>query len=282
MCIRDSPNIDPVEVGTQINFISKTPSYTRIFGMQTRGSEESPSVHDVGKVVSEWVPSSVTNLVSSPQNSLIALYGSLDNKVYLYKTYIVGDKVLMQAWFNWELPGNVQHLSIDSDTMWTVIEDSGKYHLISTSLTQTPEETIMTTADGQQINPHMDMYTAATNGASGVAEKKVVYDPTGDYSKCYIPYANLTTLNPVILIAGNATQDFAGVTEYGFTVSPDRNTEVITDSDGTYFKVLGKDLSASADNVYVGYKYNYDVELPKTYYKLNQEGSQYDLSLIHI
>jgi len=270
------PNIDPVEVGTQINFISKTPSYTRIFGMQTRGSEESPSVHDVGKVVSEWVPSSVTDLVSSPQNSLIALYGSLDNKVYLYKTYIVGDKVLMQAWFNWELPGNVQHLSIDSDTMWTVIEDNGIYHLISTSLTQTPEETIMTTADGQQINPHMDMYTAATNGAAGASEKKVVYDTAGNFSKCYIPYANLTTLNPVILIAGNATQDFAGVTEYGFTVSPDRNTEVITDNDGTYFKVPGKDLSASADNVYVGYKYNYDVELPKIYYKLNQEGSHYD------
>ena len=264
--------ITPVEVGTTINFVSKTPSYTRIFGMQTRGSEESPIVADIGKIVSEWVPSTVTGLLSSPQNSLIAMYGTLDNTMYLYKTYIVGNQVLMQAWFNWDLPGNIQHSSIDSDTMWSVIEKSGVYHLISASLTQTPEETIMTTADGQQINPHMDMYTAANNGATGSDEKKVVYDAAGDFSKCYIPYPDLTTLNPVILIAGNASADFAGVTEFGFTVNPTR----ATDSDGTYFKVTGKDLSAQADNVYVGYQYNYDVELPKIYFKLDPEGKQYD------
>ena len=266
------PTIDPVDTGTVLNFVSKTPSYTRIFGMQTRGSEESPSVIDIGKIVSEWVPDTVTNLLSSPQNSLIALYGTLDNTMYIYKTYIVGEKVLMQSWFKWDLPGNIQFASVDSDTMWSVVEKSGVYHLISSSLTQTPEETIMTTADGQQINPHMDMYTAATNGAAGSSEKKVVYDSTGNFSKCYIPYADLTTLNPVILIAGNATQDFAGVTEFGFTVNPTR----ATDSDGTYFKVTGKDLSSQAANVYVGYQYNYDIELPKTYYKLTPDGTQYD------
>ena len=264
--------IDPVDTGTILNFVSKTPSYTRIFGMQTRGSEESPQVIDIGKIVSEWVPDTVTSLLSSPQNSLIALYGTLDNTIYIYKTYHAGDKMLMQAWFKWDLPGNIQFAEVDSDTMWSVVEKSGVYHLISASLTQTPEETIMTTADGQQINPHMDMYTAATNGAAGGSEKKVVYDSSGDFSKCYIPYADITTLNPVILIAGNATQNFAGVTEFGFTVNPTR----ATDSDGTYFKVTGKDLSAQAANVYVGYQYNYDVELPKTYFKLNPEGTQYD------
>ena len=363
--------IDPVDVGTTINFVSKTPSYTRIFGMQTRGSEESPMVIDIGKVVSEWIPDTVNSLLSSPQNSLIALYGDNrsayegDNNMYIFKTYSVGDKMLMQAWFNWELPGNIQHASIDSDTMWSVVETSGVYSLISASLTQTPEETIMTTADGKQINPHMDMYTAATNGGGAItgasistgtgtdasrtlgtysisnatsdatdstgvqsdwkvvissggvaaitmldggkgyaatdtitiagstfgagadlvidvdtvaspAEKKVVYDSAGNFSKCYIPYADLTNLNPVILIAGNASADFAGVTEYGFTVSPTRPDEVVTDGTETYFKVKGKDLSAQADNVYVGYQYNYDVELPKTYYKLTPDGSQYD------
>ena len=264
--------IDPIDNGTILNFVSKTPSYTRIFGMQTRGSEESPQVIDIGKIVSEWVPDTVTSLIASPQNSLIALYGTLDSVMYIYKTYAAGEKMLMQSWFKWDLPGNIQHASIDSDTMWAVVEKSGVYHLVSTSLTQTPEDTIITTSDGQQINPHMDMYTAATNGAAGGAEKKVVYDTGGDFSKCYIPYADITTLNPVILIAGNATQDFSGVTEFGFTVNPTR----ASDGDGTYFKVEGKDLSSQAANVYVGYQYNYDVELPKTYFKLNPEGTQYD------
>ena len=345
-------NIDPVDVGTTINFVSKTPSYSRVFGMQTRGFEESPLVNDISKVISEWLPDAVTDLLASPQNELIALYGPLSNTMYLHKTYSIGQEILMQSWFKWDLSGNIQHASVDSDTLWSVIEKNGEYNLVSASLTQTPEETIMTTADGKQINPHMDMYTAANNGkindivtfthdgatesartpetynpaahakgatfrvvvaddgsgsggavtvtlltgGSGYAvndtitlasadigggndititdtavneEKKVVYDATGDFSKCYIPYADLTTLNPVILIAGNASADFAGVTEYGFTVSPAR----ATDSDGTYFKVERKDLSAQADDVYVGYQYNYDIELPKTYFNRNPEGT---------
>ena len=364
--------IDPVDVGTVLNFVSKTPSYTRIFGMQTRGSEESPMVMDIGKVVSEWVPDTVNSLLSSPQNSLIALYGDNrlgdayvgDSKMYMYKTYSVGDKVLMQAWFNWDLPGNVQHASIDSDTMWVVIESGSRYYLISASLTQTPEETIMTTADGQQVNPHMDLYAKAHNGLKGnilsfsaagtytngnrvpgvytvthtgtsqsggtgavftatVASdhtvtfamnlttgggegynsgdtftlpdsqfgnggdygvgmtvltcadiKKVVYDETNNLSKCYVPWnQHFTTRNPVILIAGNDSPDFAGVTEYGFTVQPET---IDQDLHGKYYIVNNKDLSDQADNVYVGYQYNYDVELPKTYYRLSQEGARYD------
>ena len=137
----------------------------------------------------------------------------------------------------------------------------------------------------QAVNDTITLASADIGGGNDITitvtavneKKTVVYDEAGDYSKCYIPYTDLTARNPVILIAGNASQDFAGVTEYGFTVSPTRaESEVATDPDGTYFKVKGKDLSAQADNVYVGYQYNYDVELPKTYYKLGQEGAQYD------
>ena len=39
--------IDPVDTGTTINFISKTPSYTRVFAMVTRGENENPQVADI-------------------------------------------------------------------------------------------------------------------------------------------------------------------------------------------------------------------------------------------
>ena len=272
-------NIDPVESGTLLNFVSKTPSSTRVFSVQTRGAEESPDVLDIGKIVSGWIPQTTKNLISSPQNSLIALYG--DNStagtigsptMYIYKTYIVGERMVMQAWVKWDLPGNIQHVSIDADVMYAVVENSGKYILCSTNLTEAPEETILTTSDGKRVNPYMDLYTAATNGLAGGSEETVVYDEAGDFSKCYIPYADLTDLKPVILIAGNATDNFAGVTESGFTINPTR----ATDGDGTYFKVPGKNLEAQADNVYVGYQYNFDIELPKTYFKLNPEGTQKD------
>ena len=60
--------VRPVDTGTTLNFVSKTPSYTRVFAMVTRGENENPSVIDIGRIVNEWVPASVDTMISSPQN----------------------------------------------------------------------------------------------------------------------------------------------------------------------------------------------------------------------
>ena len=356
-------NIDPVDVGTTINFVSKTPSYTRVFAARTRGSEESPLVHDIGKVVSEYISKDVNNLLSSPQNEMIALYGPSSENVYFHKMYTAGQEVAMQAWFKWKFPGKVHHLAIDSDIMTGVVDVDGVYSMISCSLTQTPDEKIIVNSDGQQINPHMDFYASSTNGkvndivtldsligtpdasrtpspandfytitdaagsesgtgadftavvasdgtptftlvsggtgyvndetitiadsslggGGGAAvvltvtgvneEKKLVYDSTNNLTKCYIPYADISGLNPVLVIAGTGLANFNGVTESGFTISPESGSDV----DGDYFIVPNKDISnLNASDVILGYKYNFDVELPKTYFKLNSEGTLYD------
>tara|TARA_B100000287_G_scaffold136691_1_gene128638 strand:+ start:2476 stop:6567 length:4092 start_codon:yes stop_codon:yes gene_type:complete len=441
--------IDPVDVGTSIAFVSKTPSYTRIYGANTRGSQDSPLIYDIGKIVSEWVPNDVTALMASPQNSLIALYGSNSDTMYLYKTYQVDEKNLMQAWFKWKLPGKIQFSVIDQDYMYSVVfnESQGgkQFDLLKASMTQTPDEEIIVTSDGKQVNPHMDFYAPATatkykevktltlggtltgytaeptvtiappnegttatatltksgttitgytitnpgsgyeseptvtinavtnqtynlsvtaadnndytivgssrigavNGGdpalevyegdtlsfalnaaghpfyiktapttgtgdqvSGVTGQgteiggNVVWDTTGvtagqyfyqcanhsamfgtinvnsvggsgatatatidtnNFSRCYLPYTDHTALTPVIVIAGSGSDNFSGVTESGFTVSPERGN----DSEGDYFKVPRKDLSQS--NVIVGYKYDYDVHLPKTYYRTDPQ-----------
>ena len=69
-------DMDPVDNGTNIMFVSKTPGYTRIYQMRTAGQENNPQVLDIGRMVSEWVPDTITELTASPQNSFIALYGS--------------------------------------------------------------------------------------------------------------------------------------------------------------------------------------------------------------
>ena len=274
-------NIDPVDTGTTINFVSKThetQGFTRVFAMVPQGNNAVPSVLDIGRTVAEYIPATVDNLISSPQNSFIALSGKTAKDIYFYRTYIEGDRMLFQSWFNWTLPGNVHYVTVDSDTLYAVIKDgtgaAARYYAVSATVTMTPEETIITNAAGQQINPHMDLYTAAKNVAGN---KTVVYDATNDFSKCYIPFTDITSLDPVILISGNATENFEGVTESGFTISPTR----ATDGDGTYFKVPFKDLSDQAANVYVGYKYDFDVTLPKTYFRMGEtSSSDYTANLI--
>ena len=251
-------SVNPVDMGSNINFISKTPSYTRVFGMVTRGQDENPKVLDVGRVVNEWVPSTIDTFIGSPQNQFLALSSQSDNKIYFYLTYNDGEKNLVQSWFNWQLPGTVQAMAVDSDDFFTVTKQGNQFTLSKASLSQSPEDAIIVNNDGEKINPCVDLYSNARNAANNAT---VVYDSTNDFSKCYIPWANVTGLTPVIIIKGTtATGQFI---ESGFTTTP----TVVTNDGDPYFKVIKKDLSSIAADVIVGWKYDFDVTLPKTYFR---------------
>ena len=263
-------DINPVDSGGIINFISKTPSYTRTFGMQTFGQDDNPKVLDIGRVVNEWVPATVDTMISSPQNRFLAFSDQSSRYVYFFRTYSDGKENLVEAWFNWQLPGNVQTIATDSDDFYAITKQGNQFTLSKASLSQSPTDAIIVNNDGQRINPCMDLYTAASNAAGN---NKVDYDSTNDFSKVYIPWANVTGLTPVIIIKGTtATGQFI---ESGFTTTP----EVITnDGSDPYFKVLRKDLTSIEDDVVVGWKYTLDVQLPKTYYRLDDAGKMSDFT----
>ena len=262
--------VDPIDMGTNINFISKTPSYTRIFGMVTRGQEENPQVLDIGRVVNEWVPATVDTFIASPQNQFLALSSQSSDKIYFYRTYSDGKENLVEAWFNWQLMGNVQTIAVDSDDMYAVTKQGNQFTLSKSSLSQSPEDAIIVNNDGQKINPCIDLYASASNAAGN---NKVDYDATNEFSKCYIPWSNVTALTPVLIIKGStATGQFI---ESGFTVTP---TVVTDDGSDPYFKVPKKDLTSVEDDVIVGWKYDFDITLPKTYFRNDKEMSRTDFT----
>ena len=78
--------------------------------MVTKGQDDSPQVLDVGKVVNEWVPPTIDTLIASPQNQFIALSSQSSRYMYLFRTYSDGDKNIIESWFNWKLPGNIQFI----------------------------------------------------------------------------------------------------------------------------------------------------------------------------
>ena len=255
--------VDPVDMGTNINFISKTPSYTRIFGMITRGQDENPQVLDVGRVVNEWIPQTIDTLIASPQNQFIAMSDQDNKEVYFYRTYNDGKETLVQSWFNWELPGTVQSIQIDSDDFLAVTKQGNQFTLSKVSLSQSPEDAVIVNNDGQKINPCIDLYAAPSS---------VAYDSTNNFTKCYIPWANVTGLDPILIIKGTtATGQFI---ESGFTVTP----TIATDGTGTYFKVPLKNLTSIASDIIIGWKYDFDVLLPKTYYRVDDAMAKSDFT----
>ena len=266
-------NIDPVDVGTNINFVSKTAVYTRVFGMTPRGEGQIPEVNNLGKVVDEYIPETVDSLIASPQNSFIALFGSTLDTVYFHRTYPEADN--LRAWYSWKFPGNVLDFVVDSDALYTVVKvgtgSSARYSLLTSNLSATLIDEAIVTADGLRINPYMDFYVKATNGLTGGSEKKVVFDATNNRSKCYIPYSDITLATPVIAISGDAATNFSTDIQSGFTMQAERGT----DSDGTFFIADNINLESQANNVIVGYTFDYDIVLPQTHYQLDKGIADY-------
>ena len=253
--------IPPVDVGTNMVFLSKSPGYPRIYAMATRGQQENPDVLDIGRVVSEWVPDSVADLIASPQNSFFAMYGPSSQYVYFFRTYTVGEETAMQTWFNWKMQGNVQFFTVDSDDTYIVTYQSGQYTLCKANLTQTPDDAILRADSGQVVQLCLDQYATPSS---------VSYNATTKVNRCYLRYKDITTLSPAVIIA-----DPTNTGESGFTVTPTRGSDLT----GPYFEFVGDDYSAQANKVYLGFKYDFDIQLPTIYYQIGENRSDYTANL---
>ena len=122
-----SDTVDPIDIGTHFNFISKTPNFVRVFAMQPKGLGESPDILDIGRVVNEWITIDADTLVASIQNEFIAISSQSSKEIYFYRTYKNGDQLLMESWFKWRLPGTVQAMALDQDDMYCVTKQGDQY-----------------------------------------------------------------------------------------------------------------------------------------------------------
>jgi hypothetical protein len=256
--------IEPVDVGTNLNFITKTPGYSRVFSMVTRGQQDNPQVLDLSRVVKEWISPDIDQMISSPQNSMIAMAGQSLNEVFIFRYYNDGKENLMEAWTSWLMPGTVQFIATHSDDMYAVTKQGNQFVLSKAALSQSPEQAIIVNNQGQKVNPSVDLYATASS---------VVYDSATKVSKCYLPYNDVSTLTPIIVIKGNTSA--GAFVESGFSITPERGS----DGTGPFFSVANKDLSGVASDVIVGFKYNFDVELPRTYYRPDPKVTDFTANL---
>jgi len=152
--------------------------------------------------------------------------------------------------------------------MFVVTKQGSQVTLSKAVITQSPDDAIIVNSDGSRVNPSVDLYAAPSS---------VVWDPTNERTKCYLPYNNVATLTPILLIKGSTAS--GSFVESGFTITPERGT----DGTGDFFIVPKKNLTNSgegalnvASDVIVGFKYNFEVTLPDTFYRMDQEGKLSD------
>lgn len=258
------PNNKPVDMGTTVTFASKTPSYSRVFEMQTRGQDESPIVVDISRIVPEWIPSTVDQVVSSPQNSLLSLGSTSSKELYLFRFYTSGEKRETQSWFKWVLQGNVMHHAIDRDIFWAITKQESSYVIQKISLIQSPTSSTFLTSDGSRVDPRLDLWEAPTS---------TLYDSTpGDkHTRVYLPFQPDTS-GTLCVVTANPNQATPIYSNSGLVQFP----EVLLDGTGYYAKVENFDLTS--DDLIVGYTYDMEFELPRTYFRSGNSAEATDWS----
>ena len=119
--------ISPLDIGTSIGFVSKTPDYSKLMMMQGEGEDVDPNVVEISKVVSGWLPNDINRMAVSPQNSTVLLTANDSEFVYLYRFYNDGQEDKMQAWSKWKMPGKVQALNVANDMLFIVTLQADRY-----------------------------------------------------------------------------------------------------------------------------------------------------------
>ena len=241
---------DPVDMGTHINFISKTPSYTRVFSMATQGQEDSPTIVDIGKSVNEWVPPTIDTIIANPQNGILAMSSQSSKDIYLNKLHVTGNEIVMQAWFKWTLCGNVQTMFMDDDDIYAVtIQGNGQYTLSSASVSQSPEDAIIVNTNGVKVNPCIDLYAPASSVISHPIEK-IIINNGGEYKDAtnvqVTINANLGSGSGVTLDSENPIT-YDTVTE-GETITSKKIQSINIDNHGSNY-YSGATVTITGDNI---------------------------------
>lgn len=252
-------NITPVDMGVTVAFISKTNSFSRIFEMQTRGSKENPSVAEVSNVVSEWIPASVDTMLASSQNSLLALSSKTSRDVYTLRYYTENQERQIEAWMKWRMLGEVVHIDIYQDVVYVVTKQTNGYWFQTINLVTSPSNPQITTPEGLAVDPRIDMWAAPAS---------VAYDPVEKLSTVVLPYRGQSTLEPIVLVTNSSDPD---AIDQGTTFEPTLRT-----SGSTYFYYLDGDWTGS--DLILGYKYNFEVLLPRLYFR-NQQSTDFTARL---
>ena len=280
------PLISPVDVGTSIMFNSKTPSSTRTMGMITRGLSENPIVVDISKVASDYIPSDIDLLISSPQNSFIAMSSKDHSDLYFYKFFNNGEQDVMQAWFRWELPGDVQSHIVAQDTLFVIVRNENGYQLLQSPLSQA-------TLIQDKVNLRFDNYFACNDPQ--VEDQPFVYDSIKDRTKLPSPYSVPSSGNYIayitsevivetqVLSVEGAANRLHYVNQGNEQIGGGLINEITIEGDSWYIEGDWSGVDANnvpwRDRMIVGELYNLEVELPTTYFRISEVVSDFTASL---
>jgi hypothetical protein len=268
------------DMGSYVSFVSRTPLYSKVFGMQPRGGSETPTTVDISQVVAEYLPVDITKLATDPQNSLLAAYSDTTKCIYLYKFYSNGEQQLMQAWFKWDLPGSIQFMEIIQNVLFFVTKNGSDYQLGMVSMVQTPypvSSRFPTFGNITMPTVRLDFLYPASNAGT------ITYNSVTKRSTLPTLYTHIAGKKPVAVTIPTVTTTtpvgINGLSKLFISQQTNQpNSGFVMDIDTSDWSIPG-DWTGQESQLAIGYEYTYEVELPTYFYAPGNQPKDWSANL---
>lgn len=253
--------IRPVETGVSFVFVDSNQGYSQVTEMVATSADNRPSVADLSRTAPNYVPADLESMVASSSAGVVSLLGTANKKsLKIFKFFNNSGERVLSSWMEWTLPGNCLHQSADQDLMFLVTNQQNGICLSTVALQSDVEGTAINQS-GISYEYRLDLFRR---------NPTMSYDSGNDITKVYFPAGSYdSTLSCVVVVDDNATERGA------IYESP-----VIANDGSWYAKIPGN--RTSAQNVVIGYTYEYRLELPIFYRKQQYSDGRSQSDVINI
>src|SRR6056300_1124302 len=243
------PNVEAVNLGTTLAFVSKTPLYTRLFELANISGAQPPFMYDQTQIVPELVPQTVDSMISSPGLSVVSLGTVGNNTVYQFRFSQQGDQRAVSTWYKWDLTGTLLDQFFDASTYYAVVANGSDVYVQSYDLTQASEEGYLTLPTGEKTDVCLDLWNV---------NPYRTYDSSAKTTRIFLPYDEVSsgTFSVVLLGRYIGASDALTRASVGAVLYP-----TVQGTAGAYYVDIDGDYRGR--DLIIGYIYKMEITFPK-------------------
>ena len=251
-----------ISLGSTTAFVSKTQSTTKLFELLKVNALEPPQSVEQTRTVPELVPTTVNSIVGSPDVGIVS-FGTVGETTLFHFSYLrMGGQELSRSWYKWELPGTLLHQFFDGNEFHCILKtNKDQTAVVSFDVAQSSTDGVLTLESGKKTDLVLDLYDDKPFFIyRGIVDNGSGVNVFENKTRVFLPLNKLSDKKLVIVMYTNRSQVFDG------------DTVTLTEgTDATHGRYVEVDGDWRGSDVFIGYKYNMSVELPRIYYKQARE-----------
>ena len=275
--------VSPISLGTTVGWLDNAGKYSRFFEIAKVQREGEPDVIEQSKIVGDLFNNDLNHISISRENGVIFFSEKNTPTLYAFKFFNAPQKRIQQSWFTWELSGDVQYHAILDDSLYAVIKNGSK-DVIQKFDIKMLDDSRLVTDDKQTASTEDDVtYRVHLDNCAVVASTALTYNATTDKTTFALPagFNNSSGQLAVYVVPSASDDTFQGMTANatlnGSTVELTGNWKTYLEDQNTTktpHDPTDDTTITPANNLYLGYLFDYEVEFP-TIHVTRREGESW-------